>query len=60
MGGGGVHNRWPGKGLTGTHRQVQWKCAHRQEKNPEVFKGFIGAALSPSQCYGSPLVLTLP
>lgn len=57
----GVQNRWPGKGLTwDTRRQDQWKCAHRQEKNPEVFKGFIGAVLSPSQCYRSPLVLMLP
>lgn len=44
---------WQGSHLH-THRQVQWKCVHRQERNPELFKNFIGAALSPSQCYRSP------
>lgn len=42
------------------HGQVQWRCAQSQERSPEVWKGFIGAALSPSQCYRNPLVSLLP
>lgn len=33
--------------------------AHRQE-SPKLFKGFIWATLSPSQCCRNPLVLLLP
>lgn len=42
------------------HSQVQCRCSQRQESSPEVWKGFIGAALSPSQCYRNPLFSLLP
>lgn len=40
------------------HTQAN-SVAHRHE-SADVFKGFIGATLSPSQCCRNPLVLLLP